>query len=259
MAIYITGDIHSDVFSRFSSRVFPEGKTLTKEDYVVILGDFGCVWCHDGETPEEKYKLDWLQNKPWTTLFVDGNHENFDRLDNYLVEDWCGGKVHKIRPNVIHLMRGYVFDIDHMYCFTFGGARSHDIKDGILEITEMEKIKRFAKDQFKLFRINKYSWWEQEMPNQEEMDRGLVNLAKHNNLVDFIFTHDTSASTLRMMQMSGMLFGPPKMDELNNYLETVRSTVDYGRWFFGHHHDNQTIPGTGGKDRVLYDDIERIW
>ena len=30
--------------------------------------------------------LDWLDGKAFTTLFVDGNHENFDRLYAYPVE-----------------------------------------------------------------------------------------------------------------------------------------------------------------------------
>ena len=39
--------------------------------------------------------MDWLDCKFFTTLFVDGNHENFDRLYEYPVEEWHGGKVHK--------------------------------------------------------------------------------------------------------------------------------------------------------------------
>ena len=45
-------------------------------------------------------------------LFIDGNHENFDKLNSYPVETWCGGKVHKIRNNVIHLMCGEVYCIE---------------------------------------------------------------------------------------------------------------------------------------------------
>ena len=85
------------------------------------------------ENKEETMLLDWLDCKSFTTLFVDGNHENFDRLYDYPVENWHGGKVHKIRPSVIHLMRGQVFDIDDRSIFTFGGASSHDIDGGILE------------------------------------------------------------------------------------------------------------------------------
>ena len=41
---------------------------------------------------EEKYNLKWLEDKPFTTLFVCGSHENFDQLYNYPVEEWKGGK-----------------------------------------------------------------------------------------------------------------------------------------------------------------------
>ena len=110
--IYITGDTHSD-FTRFTEDQFPIQTEMTKNDYVIICGDFGGVWTFEEESSREKEVLDWLNNKNFTTLFVDGNHENFTRLYNdYPVEEWHGGKVHKIRDSVLHLMRGEIFDID---------------------------------------------------------------------------------------------------------------------------------------------------
>ena len=38
--IYVTGDTHSD-FQRFSTRIFPEQKDMSKDDYMIICGDFG--------------------------------------------------------------------------------------------------------------------------------------------------------------------------------------------------------------------------
>ncbi|MFR6682955.1 MAG: metallophosphoesterase [Dorea formicigenerans] len=83
--IYITGDCHRN-FERFNTRNFPEQKEMTKDDYVIICGDFGGVWNKDGESKMETSVLDWLDGKAFTTLFVDGNHENFDRLYAYPVE-----------------------------------------------------------------------------------------------------------------------------------------------------------------------------
>ena len=108
--IYITGDCHRN-FERFDIDIFPEQKEMTKEDYVIICGDFGGIWDKDASGELETRLLDELEGKTFTTLFVDGNHENFDRLYSYPVEEWNGGKVHKIRPSVIHLMRGQVFTI----------------------------------------------------------------------------------------------------------------------------------------------------
>ena len=63
---------------------------------------------------------------PFSVLFVDGNHENFDLLNSYPVEIWKGGKVHRVKPNITHLMRGQVFEIEGKTIFTFGGATSID-------------------------------------------------------------------------------------------------------------------------------------
>ena len=126
--IYATGDTHGN-FQRFAPEHFPEQAGMTKEDYMIICGDFGGVW--DGGKKEER-NLDWLEDLPFTTLFISGNHENFDLLRKYPTEEWNGGKIQRIRPHVIHLMRGQVFDLQGYSFFTMGGARSHDIEDGIL-------------------------------------------------------------------------------------------------------------------------------
>ena len=59
--IYITGDCHGD-FERFSKNIFPEQNEMTKDDYVIICGDFGGVWNKDTESPKEKWWLNWFWN-----------------------------------------------------------------------------------------------------------------------------------------------------------------------------------------------------
>ena len=114
--IYITGDTHSD-FSRFIEEKFPIQSEMTKDDYVIICGDSGEIWNYITESIHEKQLLDLLDSKNFTTLFVDGNHENYTRLYNYPVEEWHGWKVHKIRDSVLHLMREEIFDIDNKKIF----------------------------------------------------------------------------------------------------------------------------------------------
>lgn len=41
--IYITGDTHSN-FRRFESDKFSIKNKMTKNDYIIICGDFGGVW-----------------------------------------------------------------------------------------------------------------------------------------------------------------------------------------------------------------------
>lgn len=192
--IWVTGDTHGDWIHRVNMDSFPEQREMSKDDYVIILGDFG-IW---RDSPQQRWYLNWLEEKHFTTLFIDGNHENYDILDSYPVEEWHGGKVHFIKPSIIHLMRGQVFEIDDLKFFTFGGASSHDISDGVLEIDD-PRVKEWRDDPDKMYRINHISWWEREMPNQEEMDEGIKNLAEHNNKVDFILTHCTASSTAALL------------------------------------------------------------
>ena len=56
---------------------------MTKDDLVIICGDFGGIWNYRGETKYEHYWLKWLEEKTFITLLVSGNHENFNRLSEY--------------------------------------------------------------------------------------------------------------------------------------------------------------------------------
>ena len=121
--IYITGDCHGG-FQRFTTRNFPQLKEMDRDDYMILAGDFGGVW---GGEQTDGHQLDWLEDKPFTTLFVDGNHENFDLLRACPEQKWHGGRVHEVRPHVLHLMRGQVFNIGGLPWVTMGGAASPDI------------------------------------------------------------------------------------------------------------------------------------
>ena len=249
--IYITGDCHSD-FRRFNTKNFPEQKDMIKDDYVIICGDFGGVWNIDEESLQEAFNMDWLEDKPFTTLFVDGNHENFDRLNSYPVEEWNGGKVHRIRKSVIHLMRGQVFKLEGKTFFTFGGASSHDIDGGILDINNPDYHKKRKKldREWIPYRINHISWWERELPNEEEMVEGVHNLETHGNNVDYIVTHCCASSSQAIL--SG---GKYKTDIATNYLEQIKRNVKYKKWFFGHYHDNKMV---NAEEILIYEQIIRI-
>lgn len=250
MAIYVTGDIHSNP-RRFRSKDFPDGKKLTKDDYLVILGDFGLVWSQE-ESLTEEYWLNWLNDKPWTTLFIDGNHENFDRLDAYPVSYWNGGYVHKIRESVIHLMRGYVFDIDGQKCFCMGGAPSHDIKDGVYDT--FEAVPPHIRDNpYSLYRINHLSWWAREIPSAEEYNRAEMNLALNHYEVDFIFTHETSKQNKIFLGYYDFKNGDD--ETLAMWLNEMQARVKYKKWYCGHYHMNRNLPDNCV---VLYEGMDRI-
>ena len=239
--IYITGDTHGE-FKRLGSNHFSGGSG----DYLIICGDFGGVWNH---SKQEEYWRKWLSEKPFTTLFVDGNHENFDFLNSYPVTEWQGGKIHKITDNIFHLMRGQIFEIDGIRFFTFGGAASHDISAGILDPNASDfKEKRRQLDKiYALYRINRVSWWEEELPSEEEMTEGLVNLEKSDYAIDYVLTHCAPSSVQDVYSR-----GLHKHDKLTDYLETVKERCNFKYWFFGHYHANEMI---GQQFVLLYDKI----
>ena len=242
--IYITGDTHSD-FSRFTEENFPIQSEMTKDDYIIICGDFGGVWTFEGESSREKELLDWLDNKNFTTLFVDGNHENYTRLYNYPIEEWKGGKVHKIRDSVLHLMRGEIFDIDNKKIFAFGGAKSHDIQDGILNLDEEEKIYEYRK-RGAYFRIRNFSWWDLELPTNQEMENGIENLEKINYKVDYIISHCCPTS------IQALINPTYKRDILTDYLQQISEKCTFKRWYFGHYHDYKQV---NSQFTLLYENI----
>ena len=259
--IFLTGDTHlHEIQTRFNFNNFPTGRELTKEDYIIICGDFG-VWSGD-TNQEEKYIFDWLNDRPWTTLFVSGNHENYDILDNLSIKEWHGGKVNFIRDSIIHLRRGEIFEIEGKNFFAFGGASSHDIQHGIIDPADyanrhdMIKAckaldKKYGGWQYAMYRIKGESWWEQELPTQEEMNWGLRNIELHDNKVDYIITHSPSTSELLL----GFNYGFVEQDILTKYIDEVKSKVDYKKHYFGHMHDDIAI---NDKDICLYRKFDYI-
>ncbi|WP_346961297.1 metallophosphoesterase [Clostridium sp.] len=249
--IFITGDTHAEWPSRFSTSAFPEQKTLTKEDFVIVCGDFG-IW---DNSSKENYWLDWLDSKPFTTLFVSGNHSNYDILDTLPTSTWRNGKVNFIRPSVIHPKRGQIFDINNKTFFTFGGASSHDIQDGILETTDpnFKRRKKILDKNYSLYRINHISWWERELPSNEELQEGINNIKAAGNKVDYIITHSPYTSILNHLDGG---FGLYKTDILTDYLQKIKENIEYTYWFFGHMHINRTFHEE--KATCLYEQILKL-
>lgn len=247
--IFVTGDTHGD-FRKLNETAFPEQKNLTREDYVIICGDFGGVW---DNSQEEHRVLDWLNSRPFTILWVDGNHENYDLLDKMPVEEWHGGKIHRIRPNVLHLMRGQLYNIQGFTFFTLGGASSHDIQDGILDPADPffdEDFARMSREN-RMFRVLGQSWWTQEMPNQQEYDTALETLEKANWKVDYIVSH---CAPSRIVKYLGSWH---ETDKLTDFFQTISEKLAFRYWFFGHYHEDGFISGDE-RYVLMYREVMRI-
>lgn len=295
MALFITGDTHGadrleygspdGYVPRLNTGNFPEQKNLTKDDYVIICGDFGGIFDTDrrsiSESKAEKHHLDWLDGKPFTTLFVAGNHENYDRLSGikdekllgswfyekmpsetkeqfrkgYPQKKWFGSSVREIRPSVLMLETG-VFELNGYQCFVYGGASSHDIQGGILDPSDYanEAQYRRAYEEMKgkglLFRVKGLNWWDQEIPDDETEKRALKALEEAGWKVDYVFTHDCPAGLLERISHD------PQNSRVNEFLEKLRQRLTFRQWFFGHYHQN--IDFEDGKYHLLYERIIRI-
>lgn len=253
---------------------------MTRDDYVIVCGDFG-IW-HDGI--DERKRLGWLAHRKFTIVFVDGNHENFDRLysNEFPIVDFHGGRAHRIRKNIFHICRGEVFTLESKKFFAFGGASSHDIQDGIMNTDEMitpgygktipeliaskdpmdEKELQSVYQKIQdtdvmwyfqgkyMYRIQHFSWWEQEVASVEEMSHGFDTLQKNDWKVDYVISHCCPQQVATMLSR-----GAYRSEPMTEYFDHVAEELQFDKWYFGHYHENRNITN---KYTCLYENIERI-
>lgn len=245
--IYITGDVHAQ-YGRFSNKHFPQQKELTKEDTVLICGDFGV----QQEIPEHKHWMDWLEQRNFTTAFIDGNHCDFDLLETLPQARWKEGAVHVIRPSVLHMMRGQIFTVDGLTFFVMGGAASHDISGGILEPGDplLRQKKKWLKLRGEDYRIHHVTWWEQELPSREECEQAERNLEACHWRVDYVVTHCAPASIQDMLTGED---GEYPQNYFTEFLERVKNRLEFKRWYFGHYHREAILEN--GKFQALYESV----
>lgn len=213
MSTYVTGDKHGEhSIQTLSHANWKEGKELTRDDHLIIAGDFGLLF-NNVPTPTELYWLDWLNDKPWRTLVVDGNHENHPMLNDLPRINWCGGEVGIIRDNIYHLRRGEIFTINNKKYFVFGGARSED----------------------KMYRKEHISWWKEELPSTGEIMRGYENLKAHNFKVDYIITHTAPFEVIAKHPVELNVMNPDRYG-LIDFFDAIAQEVEFKHYYFGHFH-----------------------
>ncbi|MBE6664909.1 MAG: metallophosphoesterase [Ruminococcaceae bacterium] len=217
----VTGDTHGEQ-NRFNE-ILSQAK---RNDIILICGDCGLLF-HDLIT--EHIFLNKLEKEPYSICFCDGNHENFSAIYRYPCEEWNGGKVHRIRNNIFHLMRGQVFTIEGKKIFTMGGAYSVD----------------------KYMRTENVSWWKEELPTNEEYAEAVKNLKANDFSVDYIISHTAPREIIRRMGANPDF---AKDSELTGFLEWVMYETKYRKWFFGHWHKDEQIDE---KHRAVWFDLIR--
>lgn len=223
--IYITGDIHGeyDIHKLNSKSMKEKNLSLTENDFLIVTGDFGLpftpksIELYDRRKGNYYFWIKWLKQKPYTILYVDGNHDNQDWLSSLPTTEMFGGLVH-INPhasNVIHLMRGQIYTIEGNTFFTMGGATTVDM----------------------IGRKKRVSWWPEEIPSNEELSFAIENLDKHNMSVDYVISHACGSSYLSDLRVY------PDPDTLTSFFNHLE--FDFGlkfkHWYFGHYHRDKTI------------------
>lgn len=208
--VYVTGDMHG-CLERLYDKNF---RKLKSGDTLIVCGDFGFIFNGD---KTEKQVIDYLSSRRFVTAFVDGTHDNMKTIGSSRVTVWHGGKVHRIKGNLIHLMRGQIFNIEGNSFFTFGGGESID-KD---------------------MRLESGRWWHEEEPTATEMAIGAKALDGVNCRVDYIITHEPpslvkSAILLRQGE-------PDRVNKLNGYFEEIGRSCEFKHWYFGSLHEDKLV------------------
>lgn len=219
--ICVTGDMHGD-YSRFNDKNI---KKLKKGDFLIVCGDFGFVW--DG-SKKEKRILKRIGRKRFYTMFVEGCHENYDLLENYPEEDFCGGRVNVISGRLMHMKRGSMFDLQGHKFFAFGGGQTKEID----------------------IRRESSTWWEQELPTPEEVKHGIAVLKENGSAADYIITHEPPAS---MKEFLG--FEVRQISHMHTFFDAVKNDCSFKMWFFGKAHKNKLIPP---RYQCLFDEVVQI-
>jgi hypothetical protein len=216
--IYLTGDTHGEL------ERFKKGKLrwLGKKDTVIVLGDFGFFW---NDSKAEQAARRWLEKRPYTLLFLDGCHDNFDLIGQYPEAEGFGGTVRPIGGNLYYVPRGQILEREGKKLLCFGGGRTLDRED----------------------RTAGENWWPQEMPDDAEMDACRQRLAAAGNAVDYILTHDAPE---KLMGFAGVK--TEDLSPLNDFFGELLTAVQYRKWFFGRYHRDIDV---SAKARCVFTDV----
>lgn len=219
--LFFTGDVHGHIdIGKIQAFAEGPGKNLTKQDVLIVAGDMGVLWSAS-QTLAEKQLIDWYTSLPFTVAFIDGNHENHDRLDTLSTATKWGRDVGVISYSLFHLRRGRVYTINDSKIWTMGGGYSID---------------KFQRKEF-------LSWWRQELPSLLDSHEGKQSLDAAGRQVDYIVTHAPPRAAFEAMNVSNRFNKTVYRDlkeelPLQMYLQEIAETTKFTRWFFGHLHED---------------------
>ena len=234
MKIFVTGDTHGNIdISKLSTESWPEQKGLTRDDILIIAGDFGGVW-HDGtngSVDQDDDLLKWHEDKPYTTIFLDGNHDNHPFIATFPEVEFLGACCNQIRPHVYHIKRGEVLHAGRHRIWCMGGAQSPD----------------------RVYRKAGINWWPEEIPSDDEWKHAFETLESENP--DILITHEVNyTAACRIFWHS---YGNTKRNTVSARLDEALNRALYKKlpisdWYFGHRHEDVDLDIDGIHYHALY-------
>lgn len=216
--IWLTSDLHG---GQYMAGLEKYKSVCTANDWLLILGDTELYF---RDTEANKRFSSYFESLKCNIAFLDGNHENFDYLHSLPEENWNGGRIHRVSENIVHLMRGSIFELEGKSFLTMGGCvSSQRWKDMGL-------------------------WWPQEKPSADEINLAYKNLAGYGNRVDYVLTHKYRKEGV----MPNPNANPFTLDGFINYVE---ANITYQHWYSGHWHKTNFIDP---KHTVVFDELISI-
>ncbi len=191
--IYFASDMHAE-----NRNALAEYEKIAKKgDLLIILGDLGIRF---ENTDENREFTEYFFSLKGDIALVEGNHENHPYINSHPVESWHGGLVHRLSDNVVHLIRGNVFEIEGETFLAMGGCKSSPIwKERGL-------------------------YFEGEDPSEAEIKLAYENLER--TRVDYVLTHK-----YEWVDCSGA----PRYS-LEGLIHYLKCNADYKGWISGHWH-----------------------
>lgn len=213
--IYITGDTHGQI-EEFKLRV--ESLNLTREDIVIVCGDFGFNW-------DAQHISNWKRfEHAYTVLFCDGNHENYDVLNALKTKEMYGDTVGVFDTNTFRLLTGHMYDIAGVKTFVYGGASSIDKEWRLDNEVAYGKL-----------------WWKEEVPSPEAFELARQTLKKHDYKFDLFLSH-TCRPELKGEVLGSYKAGFP--DPVEDMIKALEEEIKENGGFwkmhcFGHFHSDK--------------------
>lgn len=229
--IYITGDIHRDVFQVLDT---VEQLNISSEDQIILLGDVGVNY-HGNDYGDRLYKKH-LNKLGIPILCIHGNHEmRPETIPTYQEKEWHGGSVYieEEYPNLLFAKDGEIYDLDGQRTLVLGGAYSVD----------------------KWYRLQRgIKWFPDEQPSAEAKARAERKLAAVDWDVDVVLSHTCPEQYIPREAFLPGVDQSTVDSSTEEWLGSIERKLKYKSWFCGHWHINKRID----KMHFLFDSYEVI-